>query len=522
MFADEWDYLAEGNHHIVLKYSGKKQSQTYSGKVLRFAKLGSPSDDSVRASFIKGVVQPLFTSKYIQHPVQVTISGQFLLEISARIDSRRPIGRRHKKVPQEECIGYIEPNLTVSLGTGLPACSPLARTICVEVKVKCGLLPCSPLIDEKSYTIKTNHSKYGFMQLVKCAQDRVGVTTPWGERIRAKSSYDPAELCSGDRAAVARACDNLVLCPQNNFIVYNNGELVYGLRETDIDRWYRTCNSFMQCSGDKVSADHCSRAVLDILSEVFCNEDILRRLQQLQALDILDVEGAHTVLAQLSTLMGGDTDRAIALVDACISSHSVSPGVLDIIKPRLTCCNDKEEIEAANTSESSSAPNLPWELADDWGIDHDCSVADLMVLEESLLHDLFLLHVSNRTPLFERLRRKQEAKMYISRLGKIECVLLLRLWLIALGAADASVMLCMSRSDDICWCMKESSSQTENAPGLCLHQCKDSTIGVVYSLSITDVGPKPASKVLSKAKVEGQLCVLAKQEVLLQGNSISL
>ena len=112
--------------------------------------------------------------------------------------------------------------------------------------------------------------------------------------------------------------------------------------------------------------------------------------------------------------------------------------------------------------------------------------------------------------------------MYISRLGKIECVLLLRLWLIALGAADASVMLCMSRSDDICWCMKESSSQTENAPGLCLHQCKDSTIGVVYSLSITDVGPKPASKVLSKAKVEGQLCVLAKQEVLLQGNSISL
>lgn len=522
MFADEWDYLAEGNHHIVLKYSGKTLSQAYSGKVLRFAKVGSPSDSSAHARFIKGVVQPLFTSKYIQHPIQTTVSAQFLREISAKVDSQRPVGRRRKKIPQEESIGYLEPNLTVSLGSGQPVCHRVGPTICIEVKVKCGLMPCSPLIDEKNYSIKTRNSKYSFMQLVKCAQDRAGVTAPWGERIRAMSTYDPAELCSGDVAVVARACENLVLSPQNNFIVYNNGELVYGLRETDIGSWHSTCISFMQCSADTASSEHCSQAVLDILSEVLCNEDILRRLQQLQALDVLDVEGAHRVLAQLAALMDGDTDRAMALVDACISSHSVSPGLVGIIKPRLTGCNESEDTETSDISNSPPVPNVPWDMVDDWGIDRDCTLAELVKLEENLLRDLFMLHVSNRTPIFERLRRKQEARMYISRLEKMECVLLLRMWLIALGAADASIMLCMSRSNDRNGNVKNSIIQTENAPGYCLHQCGDSTVGVFYSLSITDLGPKPASKVLSKAKAEGELCELAKEEVLLQLNSTSL
>jgi hypothetical protein len=549
MKAVDWDYLAEGNHHIVLKYTGTTSTGSASalgaerggagprgeGAVLRFAKAGTTDRHRADDAFLTTVLQPVFTSKYVHRSEVVILSSEFLRQISDKIQEQRPIGRRSKSIPSEECTGFLEVDLTVCVGgrwqTHTPADPPAASPIgagagtgvamCIEIKVKCGLTPCSPVVEDDNYDIKVSNSKYAFMQLVKCAQDRAGTKTPWGEHITAASSYNPAELCSGDIESVFQSCQNLVSSPQNNFIVFMDGTPVYGLKNTDGERFRQACRSFLIPSAAEESSpsgddEQPIDDVLRIIANMLCREDILQRLQFLQALDVVDIMGAHAILEQLASHLGNDLKQAVSLVDQCIFSREISPNLYKIIKPRLSFAEDLlHKYQSCVQVESESSVNSDL-LAEAGG---DMSSEDLRELEEKIVTDLFLLSVTSNTPIIERLRKKQEARMYISRLNKIECVLLLRLWLVALGASDASVMLSMLLLDHThptTHSSVEDTLQTDSSPGVYCLRTGAATTAVMYSLAVTDVGPKPASKILSKAKAEQGLCDMAIEQHKLQ------
>jgi hypothetical protein len=53
--------------------------------------------------------------------------------------------------------------------------------------------------------------------------------------------------------------------------------------------------------------------VVDIISDILSEEDVLHRLELLQALDLIDVEGAHQIMLRLEHLTGSSEDALSAL-----------------------------------------------------------------------------------------------------------------------------------------------------------------------------------------------------------------
>ena len=205
-----WDYLAEGFDSVILKFIGDPSSECQ-GKVLRLFKNqheGHRRAGAEPLSDFREQLQTLlrfetnFIAPYLKDldlPVPVTVTSEFIKEVAAAADKKRPASRVRE--------GYICPTSTV-------AClhnnhiSP--GSLVVEIKPKWGFCPDCPLLP-KDCVLRT----IPMYQILQRTKLRKGDIT-------SVSEYDPRDLFSGDETRVARAVNAMVASGQN-IKVFRNG-----------------------------------------------------------------------------------------------------------------------------------------------------------------------------------------------------------------------------------------------------------------------------------------------------------
>lgn len=217
----EWLYHAEGNSNILVK-------NAKCHKVLRARKInleGTESNNSEEngkirnvfsvndeENFIKNIVSPLFGSSLVYITDIQTIpckSKNFLKELNRKIDSLRPIGRKHKVIDVNCSHVQLMPDLTF-----LSEC-PKSSCVSVELKPKWGLLPSSDKICE-AHAIKQGICRFCMHQELKLSSGKIGE----------KSQYCPLDLFGNCTCRMRSALRALFQHPQNNICLHVNGENV--------------------------------------------------------------------------------------------------------------------------------------------------------------------------------------------------------------------------------------------------------------------------------------------------------
>lgn len=205
---------------------------------------------------------------------------------------------------------------------------------------------------------------------------------------------------------------------------------------------------------------------MQVLASILLHETILDRLLALQALDVLDVEGAGLVMGRLTELCGGDQDEALRLIDQAEARP------VEVCPSAVAASSDISGISAIS---AISARLTGWRE----------SMADDEVEEQ-----------------------RRQALACVAGLTKEECVELLHRWLVALGACDCSLMISLRR---VASGGEGRPRQTARTPGVVT--CGRSGVTVAYYVQAVDVGPKPATKVRAKALLEAEIVRLAASSV---------
>jgi hypothetical protein len=497
-----WSFLAEGKMHVVVSNS----SHSTRPIILRIPKHTAISNSNDQL-FVLNLMIPWYSSSSISMSSVIELSNTFIESLTNQIDSFRPLNR--KIVSEPLCLkhhAHIEFNYNY-VHKGLPRLSNIFQLktsvgehsdtllilngchISFDFKVKCGLLGSSPFIPS-SRGLKLGNSKFRLMQLYKLAKKTksIACTAPlrnasgepaWGT-FHTVSHYNPSDLCSMDKDKIMTALNALVDNPQNNLRVCLNGRHVFGWdkdKATAVDLTAVCC----QFLGDTSSADDASlRRTLDLLTAVLSAEQTLSRLEQMQAMDLLDVEGAALVFQRLVDLSGGDVDAAERLINVALESPM----------------DDGIQISIAHCLSSSGYGN--------------CELCPSVVVS------LAALRISASTPEHIADQYRLSAHSLLAEMTKSDCLLLLTLWMMGLVAKDASVIVALQRvcgmpSDRAVNIDKSSvQMQTETTAGLVIKSYDDmsdsSDVCVfAYCLSLVDIGPKSVDKIWKKGLEEQEL-----------------
>ena len=186
----------------------------------------------------------------------------------------------------------------VSAVPGLAA----GRTLCLEIKPKCGFLPAPELL-HGPYAVQARVSRYALHQRLKVQQGRVA----------RPSAYCPLDLFSRDRPRVARALRALVASPQNNLMVFADGRRALDLAsgstgapemagegEEPPVAFARLCGAFWG-AGAGAADDAAAERVLDAVATILCERsDAPGRVLDLQRLDRVGPFGAARLLWNLA------------------------------------------------------------------------------------------------------------------------------------------------------------------------------------------------------------------------------
>lgn len=229
----DWTYLSEGNLHVVFSFAGT--DLPLRGKVLRLRKFSDkPHTVSVcnSARFVTNVMQAHLGQEYVDAGCLVRLPAAFLREMARKtlVESRRPAHRvrgldpsclhgvlmRDYTRPPAPWFGRAEDDTVLQQTTGA---TPGVRTVCIEIKPKCGLLPPFPEGEGNA----TPPCRFCQHQALKLKQKKV-------ER---ESEYCPLGLYSGaidcDVLRLSDALRGLLATPQNNLQVFGaGGSLLYG------------------------------------------------------------------------------------------------------------------------------------------------------------------------------------------------------------------------------------------------------------------------------------------------------
>jgi hypothetical protein len=186
--------------------------------------------------------------------------------------------------------------------------------------------------------------------------------------------------------------------------------------------------------------------IVEALSAVLSSEQkvVLTRLQLLQSFDVLESEGAACIFNRLENLVGSRYESEQLLLE------SIDESILTRAE-RMSCSLDGTE---------PFSP--PW-----------TAISTLFQLSKSETHEGLL---ANATRLVDSMNRE-------------ECVLALQLWLLALAAKDASLMVNLTF-------MQKHATISTNDPGLGwgVVEITGTDSCVAYSLSIVDMGIKDPEK----------------------------
>uniref|UniRef100_T1IZ38 Histone-lysine N-methyltransferase 2C n=1 Tax=Strigamia maritima TaxID=126957 RepID=T1IZ38_STRMM len=205
----EWQYIAEGNKHIVLRIP-KDQC------VLRIVKEEPDEPDQsvfsrleLSLKYVEEVMKPLIGKEFVAKGASelIKITGKELAEI----DQFRPDFRKFKKLNTTSCLGVKLPDCTTCIPSKYDNHNKIGPVLAVELKLKMGFLNPGVGTEKKM-------CKYQSMQRKKLKENRIAEI----------NTYCPLDLFSGHDDKMKFALKSLLKNPQNNLRLFVNGVLVYG------------------------------------------------------------------------------------------------------------------------------------------------------------------------------------------------------------------------------------------------------------------------------------------------------
>jgi len=437
----DWHWIGEGNLHVVCRYrpvDGKVDPQFY-GKVLRLTK--EEDYNSARRvqvlskELAANALNPFFGWDAVIVAELIPLPSGFLSELAELLFHSRPLCRRSRALNLDACFGELMHDATKPFRLVGCDCDQEKDdpAVSIELKVKCGLKSASPFVPS-SRNIKRHNSRYQIMQLFKKL-----AKNPHSEDecIKSVSAYDPCDLCSGESERVRSAIVALLSNPNPQ----NNLQLIFN--DDDIN------------SRPKHGPLFSPEVIADALSEILAShrEPILGRLQELQSFDMLDVEGAACVFDRLKTLSGSTEAAEEAIIEA-VCNFDLK--ILQSMEHALA------KVEAV--------PQSPEEF--------------------ELLRRAALLNSKHRSCNDEELN--VHAQQFALSLTAQDAVILLQLWLLALAAKDASLIISLSIVNDtspILNCLPVKGT------GYVKRETRDgSGVIIAYSLALVDFGLKSPRK----------------------------
>ncbi|KAM0932891.1 putative inositol-pentakisphosphate 2-kinase [Dioscorea sansibarensis] len=365
--ANDWFYKGEGAANLVLGYCGS--SPALLGKVLRvekiqkgatrsaeecevltvheklvWAAIGEPVESAskkiIQQAFVMTVLNPLLGSEHMDVGMHVSVSSEFLKIIEKNVHNKRPAWR----VDAAEIDLLCDSALLMSDHSIFPSgASKEGSCISVEIKPKCGFLPCSDCISEAN-TIKKSVTRFKMHQFLKLHKKEVSQM----------SKYDPLDLFSGSIERINLAIRSLFATPQNNFRIFSNGSLIYGGLGGSMDSI--ECEAKQLQEMKKAAEDRIKVLIqgdfgieldsfLELVSEAIFKSGMLNQLLATQKLDIIDIEGAihayYNVIGQPCLVCKSLDDAAPLRCYSLLHSLSLEES-LKIVREYLTATTAKD------------------------------------------------------------------------------------------------------------------------------------------------------------------------------------
>ncbi|XP_043713241.1 inositol-pentakisphosphate 2-kinase-like isoform X2 [Telopea speciosissima] len=359
--APNWIYRGEGAANLVLAYNGS--SPHFVGKVIRIQKalrngsqcitdtsvlsshecllwkdtndlVSSTSTEAVRQLFVHYVMRPLLGSEYVDAGAGVLVSRKFLESVENNVSVQRPAWRVDAAKVNTLCDSALLISDHSVFPHGLLKDSPC---ISVEIKPKCGFIPCSRFIAEGN-AIKRSITRFRMHQVLKLHQGEISQI----------SEYDPLDLFSGSSDRIHMAIKALFAIPQNNFRIFRNGFLVFGDLGGGTGNTNFVDSEAVEDSLEVlIQADHGLRteSFLHLVSEAILRSGVLDRLLKAQKLDLFDIEGAihayYNIVSQPCEVCKDLADSELSHIYLSLHSLSLEES-LKIVRDYLIAATAKD------------------------------------------------------------------------------------------------------------------------------------------------------------------------------------
>lgn len=173
--------------------------------------------------------------------------------------------------------------------TLLPSVAP-SSIVAFEIKPKFGHVQQCDTVPNEHRKLKHSLSRYQLHQHVK-VQDGL---------VSEKSRYDPLDLFSGDRDRVRASVLNLFDTPQNNFVIFINGERRNDSEFRISNQVWNDVSRILFLENETSSESAIKQCTSDLLSSIFSREDILQNILMAQKMCNIDVQAMEKVAMGLA------------------------------------------------------------------------------------------------------------------------------------------------------------------------------------------------------------------------------
>ncbi|KAK7842717.1 inositol-pentakisphosphate 2-kinase [Quercus suber] len=319
--AGDWANRGEGACNLVLAYTGS--SSSFVGKVMRVQKVprvGSPGSWSPTVLSKNERFSDLGWDRI--WPMRVLVSREFLELIEKNVLCERPAWRVDAAKVDTDC----DSALLMSDHSLFPGTLKGVPCIFVEIKPKCGFLPCSRFISEANAD-KRIISRFRMHQTLKLHQGEISEL----------SEYNPLNLFSKSEDKIHKAINYLFTTPQNNFRVFLNGSLIYGGWGGGADSTnIVTSEAFEDALKPVISADSGLRTknFRQLVSETVCKSGILDQL--LKSCPVCGELGEEEVSHRYTSLHFIPMDESLKIVkDYLVAATSKDCSLMISFRPRV-------------------------------------------------------------------------------------------------------------------------------------------------------------------------------------------
>jgi inositol-pentakisphosphate 2-kinase len=494
---DDWVYAGEGGRHVLFSFQPRTATVATKSSVGEGVLLRVVKEEIVRFLPLRYAKQPEETEKvetlcfltekrattelsYLRHIVAPSllpfVDIPQLVEVSPSLAAGLCHGALESgKIPPHRQASWkvLPANPAVAFKKGtvrgmilrdyrLPRTPGISSAVLsIEIKPKAGYTAISPLVNPDR-RIKYQHCRF------QCLH-------------RGSSAYNPMDLWSRNAARTRQAIQALWEQPRNNWRLWSTtgrGAPILVQREQVL----LVLQNWIPGASQSVA--------VDLVTHVLSGEsDWLQGLLSLQKLDVLDSDGAVRVYDHLvHNFLGGSHELAWSLLETDGDAEdSNDRGRLNVRRhPRLASC----------------PPALLF------GLDGPSpSLEKYFTLVDAL--EIYVLQTdTSDNSHVERLHR--EAISLVDSMTQVDCLVLLRLWLLSLAMCDVSFFVSFQKleenprkcGDEGILDIRHVSHQSAEGPGLISFDVGPRTVRMSYEIKAIDCDCKPAKKLQVRRKKE--------------------